>query len=105
MDAADSLDPYFSIPGLDVFLGQEMIAEVAQNIPYLQKSARLAEFGFRVSAGRGTGPLIGDYERRVTLVSLASVDALDGLVRPELLAGPFVIEVWLRPRLGSMPGS
>jgi hypothetical protein len=98
MDVAGSHDPYLAIPGLDVFVGREMIAEVGKDVPYLQAAAQSAEFGFRITASRATASLTREYEGRLPVGSLRKSDALDGLLRPVLpWEEPFVVEVWINP--------
>jgi hypothetical protein len=103
MNAADPHDPFLAIPGLDIFLGQKMIAEVNQDIPSLQELARTAEFGYRITASGNKASAENVFEGRLPVAALADAVAalFDGRstsLRSALpTEGTFVVEVWITP--------
>ena len=91
MNEADSYDPYLANADL---IGQQMIAEVEEDIPWLDVAARRAQFEFRITTNGATGPAI----QRLPVPALARADVLEESLAPVLQwAGPFVVEVWIAP--------
>jgi hypothetical protein len=103
MNATGPHDPFLAIPGLDIFLGQQMIAEVDQDVPYLQEFARTAEFGYRITASGNKASVENVLEGRLPVAALADAvaalaDAKGTSLRSALpTEGTFVIEAWITP--------
>lgn len=91
MNEADSYDPYLKNADL---IGAQMIAEVEEDIPWLDVAARQAQFEFRITINGATRPVV----QRLPVLALARADVLEESLAPVLQwTGPFVVEVWVAP--------